>query len=264
MAGVVVLTAMILFCFVGPLIYRTDQVHTNLLDTLLPPSWAHPLGTDDEGYDQLGRLMLGGQTSLEVAIAASLIATTFGLLWGAVSGYTGGVLDAFLMRIVDALLAIPALFILLLLASAFRPSAGLLIVVVSIVAWLSPARLVRGEALTLRQRDFVRSVKLMGGHGSRAVLTHIVPNTAGTIAVVATFAVADAILAVAALSYLGLGIPPPAANWGGMLSHGVDHIYGGQWWLIYPPGIAIVLTVVALNFIGDGLRDALDVRLQAR
>src|SRR5262249_4333772 len=151
-----------------------------------------------------------------------------------------------------------------LLASAFRPSVVMLILVVSVVAWLSPARLVRGEALTLREREYVRAVKLMGGSSSRAVLTHIVPNAAGTIVVNATFQVADAILVVAALSYLGLGIPPPAANWGGMLSHGVDHIYGGQWWLIYPPGLAIVLTVVALNFIGDGLRDALDVRLQTR
>src|SRR5262249_892147 len=246
--GAIVLIIVILFWFVGPLIYRTDQVHTNLLNTLLPPSGAYPVGTDDEGYDELGRLMLGGQTSLEVAIAASLIATSFGLLWGAIAGYAGGIVDAVFMRIVDALLAIPALFILLLLASAFRPSVGMLILVVSVVAWLSPARLVRGEALTLREREYVRAVKLMGGSRSRAGLPHIVPNAVGTIVVNATFQVADAIFVVAALSYLGLGIPPPAANWGGMLSHGVDHIYGGQWWLIYPPGLAIVLTVVALNF----------------
>jgi peptide/nickel transport system permease protein len=262
--GLIVLVAIILFCFVGPLVYHTDQVHTNLSESLQAPSSSHLLGTDEAGYDQLGRLMEGGQTSLEVGVAAAVIATLFGLLWGAVAGYLGGLADTLMMRVVDGLLAIPALFILLLLASAFPPNTGMLIIVVAVVAWLGPARLVRAEALSLRERDYVRAVRVMGGGSSRAIVRHIVPNSAGTIVVNATFQVADAILLIAALSYLGLGIPPPAANWGSMLTNAVNHIYGGQWWLIYPPGVAIVITVVAFNFIGDGLRDRLDVRLHGR
>jgi peptide/nickel transport system permease protein len=262
--GLIALGSIIVFCFVGPLVYHTDQVHTNLSESLQAPSGAHLLGTDEAGYDQLGRLMEGGQTSIEVGVAAALIATLFGLLWGAIAGYLGGLADSLMMRIVDGLLAIPALFVLLLLASAFPPNTGMLIVVVAVVAWLGPARLVRAEALTLRERDYVRAVRVMGGGSTRAIVRHIIPNSAGTIVVNATFQVADAILLLAALSYLGLGIPPPAANWGSMLTNAVNHIYGGEWWLIYPPGVAIVLTVVAFNFIGDGLRDTLDVRIHER
>jgi peptide/nickel transport system permease protein len=169
-----------------------------------------------------------------------------------------------MMRVVDALLAVPALFLLLFLASIARPTAGLLILVIALVSWLGPARLVRGEALSLRTRDFVTSARLMGGGPWRAVLRHIAPNAIGTVVVNATFQVADAILIVAALSFLGLGIPPPAANWGDMLSSGISYTYAVYWWLIYPPGLAIVLVVIAFNFLGDALRDSFDVRLQKR
>lgn len=262
--GLAIVVLMVLFCFLGPLIYQTDQIHTNLALENLRPGGSHPLGTDNVGYDQLGRLMDGGQTSLEVGLAAAGLATGFGVLWGAVAGYVGGVVDALMMRVVDSLLSIPSLFLLLVLASIFRPNIWILIVVVSVVAWLVPARLVRGEALSLRVREYVQAVRVMGGGGRRIVARHIIPNTIGTIMVNATFQVADAILLVAALSYLGLGIPPPAANWGGMLSNGINYSYDGFWWLVYPPGLAIVVTVVAFNFIGDALRDALEVRLQQR
>jgi peptide/nickel transport system permease protein len=254
----------IAFCYLGPLLYHTDQVHIDLSQATLPPSGAHPLGTNEVGYDQLGRLMVGGQSSLEVGIAAALLATGFGTLWGAVSGYAGGFLDSTMMRIVDALLAVPALFLLLFLASIVRPTIGLLILVIALVSWLSPARLVRGQALTLRTRDYVTSVRLMGGGPWRAVLRHIAPNAIGIVVVNATFQVADAILTVAALSFLGLGVPPPAANWGDMLSNGINYTYDGYWWLIYPPGLAIVVVVVAFNLIGDALRDSFEVRLQKR
>jgi peptide/nickel transport system permease protein len=254
----------IAFCYLGPLLYYTDQVHIDLSQATLPPSGAHPLGTNEVGYDQLGRLMVGGQSSLEVGIAAALLATGFGTLWGAISGYAGGFLDSAMMRIVDALLAVPALFLLLFLASIVRPTIGLLILVIALVSWLSPARLVRGQALTLRTRDYVTSVRLMGGGPWRAVLRHIAPNAIGTVVVNATFQVADAILTVAALSFLGLGVPPPAANWGDMLSNGINYTYDGYWWLIYPPGLAIVVVVVAFNLIGDALRDSFEVRLQKR
>ncbi len=264
LAGVAVIVVFLLFCFIGPLFYHTDQIHTNLLNVTMRPGGAHPLGTDGSGYDQLGRLMVGGQTSLEVGIAAAVLATFFGTLWGAISGYLGGWIDAIMMRIVDGLLAIPALFLLLFLATIVTTSKTILIVVIALVSWLGTARLVRGESLSLRVREYVQAVKVMGGGGTRAVLRHIAPNAVGTIMVNATFQVADAILTVAALGYLGLSIPPPATDWGGMLSTGLQYAAVGYWWLIYPPGIAIVLVVVAFNFIGDAMRDAFEVRLQRR
>jgi peptide/nickel transport system permease protein len=264
LAAVVVFVLIVLFCYVGPLIYRTDQVHTNINVVTQPPSRAHPLGTDNVGYDELGRLMVGGQTSLDVALGAAAVAVVVGVLWGAVAGFSGGVVDALMMRIVDAILAIPALFLLLYLAAVTTPNVWILIAVVGLIAWLVPARLVRGETLSLRTRDYVQAVRLMGGGPFRIVIRHIVPNTIGTVVVNGTFQVADAILVVAALSFLGLGIPPPAANWGGMLSDGLNYAYSGYWWLIYPPGIIIVLTVVCFNLMGDALRDAFEVRLQRR
>lgn len=262
--GLGLILFMVLFSFVGPLFYHTDQVHTNLSQVTRPPSSAHLLGTDDVGYDVLGRLMLGGQSSLEVGLAAALLASLVGTAWGAVAGYLGGWIDAIMMRVVDSLLAIPYLLFVLLLASIFSPSIPMLIFVIAMVSWLFTARLVRGDTLSLRVRDYVVAAKSVGTRNWRIVARHIVPNVMGTVVVSATFSVADAILLLAALSYLGLGPPPPAANWGGMLTNGLNYVYNGDWWLIYPAGIAIVLTVVAFNFIGDALRDALEVRLQQR
>jgi peptide/nickel transport system permease protein len=262
--GLGVVIFMFLFCFVGPFIYHTDQINTDISNLTLAPSTTHPLGTDNVGYDVLGRLMAGGQTSLEIGLAAALLATTFGVLWGAVAGFLGGWIDQLMMRIVDSLLAIPTLFLLLVLAAMFVPSLPMLIFIVALVAWLVPARLIRGETLSLRSREYVEAVRVMGGSNARIVLKHIIPNTIGTIMVNATFQIADAILTIAALSFLGLGVPPPATNWGGMLSDGVSYTYAGYWWLIYPAGLAIVVTVVAFNLIGDALRDAFEVRLQKR
>ncbi len=261
--GITFVVLMVIFCFIGPHFYHTDQINTSY-NINLPPGKGHPLGTDENGRDVLGRLMVGGQSSLEIGFAVAIIATFIGVLYGAISGFLGGVVDTVMMRLVDVMLAIPTLFILIYLASIFKPTIKLLIVVISLVSWLGPARLVRGEALSLRVREYVKAVRVMGGGSRRIILRHIIPNTIGTIVVNATFQVADAILVMASLSFLGLGIPPPAANWGGMLSNGVNFIYDGYWWLIYPAGLAIVITVVAFNFIGDALRDALEVRLQKR
>jgi peptide/nickel transport system permease protein len=263
-AGVGIVLAIVLFSFVGPVFYHTNQVHTRLSLINLPPSGAHLLGTDDVGYDVLGRLMVSGQSSIVVGLSAALLATIVGTLWGAVAGYVGGAVDAIMMRVVDSMLAIPPLIFILLLASVFKVSTPVLIFVVAIVAWLAPARLVRGEAISLRTREYVQVARAMGGRHGWIVLRHITPNAIGTIVVQATFEVANAILLLAALSYLGLGPAPPATNWGSMLSNGLNYIYEGKWWLIYPAGIAIVLTVVAFNFIGDALRAALEVRLQER
>jgi peptide/nickel transport system permease protein len=261
-AGIIIF--MILFCFIGPLIYHTNQVQIDMSQVTQPPSARHPLGTDDVGYDVLGRLMLGGQSSLEVGLAAAILASVWGTAWGAVAGYVGGWVDAIMMRVVDSIIAIPYLLVVLILATIFTPTVPVLIIVIALVSWLVTARLVRGETLSLRVRDYVLAAKGAGVRSRWIVVRHIVPNVVGTIVVAATFSVADSILLLAALSYLGLGPPPPAANWGGMLSNGLSYIYDGYWWLIYPAGLAIVLTVVAFNFIGDALRDALEVRLQRR
>lgn len=262
--GLGIIVLMVLFSFVGPLVYHTNQISTNMLEINLPPSAAHPLGTDQVGYDVLGRLMKGGQSSLEVGLAAALLASVVGTIWGAVAGYLGGWIDAILMRIVDSFLAIPFLLLIMLLATIFSPTIVSLTLIIGLISWLPTARLVRGDTLSIRVRDYVQAAKGAGGRNWRIISRHIVPNVIGTIVVQITFSVADAILFLAALSYLGLGIPPPAANWGGMLSDGLNYVYAGYWWLTYPPGIAIVLTVIAFNFIGDGLRDALEVRLRQR
>src|SRR5579875_218689 len=249
---------------VGPLLYHTDQVHANPVALNEPPSARHPLGTDNVGFDILGRLMAGGQSSIEIGLAVAVIATAVGVGWGAVSGYLGGAVDAVMMRIVDIVLAIPSVFIFIYLATVFRPTVPLLIVVVAALSWVGPARLVRGETLSLRVREYVQAVRMMGGRSVRIVLRHIVPNTIGTVVVNATFQVADAVLILATLSFLGFGLPPPAASWGGMLSNGTNYLYDGYWWEVYPAGVLIALTVVAFNFMGDALRDAMEVRLRRR
>jgi peptide/nickel transport system permease protein len=260
--GLVLIAAACLFCFAGPLVYHTNQTASSLASSNLPPGHGHPLGTDDNGFDILGRLMVGGQSSLEIGAAVAVIATTAGVIWGAIAGFFGGFIDAAMMRIVDVILAVPALFLLLILATAVAPSTLELIVVLSFLAWQVPSRLVRGESLSLRTREFVQAVQVMGGGSARSVIRHIIPNTVSTIVVNATFQVADAILILAVLSYLGFGLPPPAATWGGMLSDGSSYIFAGYWWQIYPVGILIVVVVVAFNFLGDALRDLLDVRLR--
>ncbi|XIG80267.1 peptide ABC transporter permease [Streptomyces sp. SGAir0957] len=263
LTGVVLLVLLLAFCYLGPLVHSTEQVHTDLSQAnLAPGSAGHLLGTTDLGYDMVGRLMVAGQTSLEIGLAAGLLATLFGTVYGAVAGYFGGWVDAAMMRVTDAALAIPAMFLLVVVAAIITPSKGVLVLIIAGVAWLSPARLVRGEALSLRNREYVQAMRMMGGSGARAVFKHIVPNAIGTVIVNCTFQIADAILYVSYLAFLGLSIPPPSADWGSMLSAGITYTQNGYWWLIFPPGIAIVLVVAAFNFIGDGLRDAFEVRLR--
>ena len=262
--GLFVVLFFVLFCFLAPVFYHTNQVETRLGIENQGPSLHHLLGTDTVGYDILGRLMVGGQTTLVVGLVVSLLATSMGVIWGAIAGFSGHLVDGVMMRSVDALLAIPTLFLLLFLASIFTPSEPLLIIVIASVAWLVPARLVRAETLSLKTRPFVEAARVQGAGPRRIIFRHIIPNVFGTVAVNSTFQVADAVLAVTSLSFLGLGIPPPAANWGSMLSNGVNYVYSGYWWQIWPAGLCIVVIVVAFNFIGDGLRDAFEVRLQRR
>ncbi len=254
-----------LFCFAGPLVYHTDQVHANLLSIFRPPgSPGHPLGTDDVGYDVLGRLMTGGQSSIEIGLGAAALATIFGSVWGAAAGLAGGLVDSLMMRLVDAVLSIPVVVFLLVVATLATPSVPLLILVIAAVSWLVPARLVRAETLRLKEQNFVEAAQAMGARRAYIVARHILPNSLGAIVVNGSFQVADAILYVAYLSFLGLGIPPPAASWGSMLSQGVNYLFQGYWWLIWPAGLGIVLLAMAFSLLGDGLRDALDSRLLRR
>ncbi|MEU1868780.1 ABC transporter permease [Streptomyces sp. NPDC019793] len=261
--GLGVVVFFVLFCFVGPLIYSTDQTHTLLQQVNQSPSGAHWLGTDAVGHDELGRLMYGGKVSLIVGLSAGVLATVIGTLWGAAAGYAGGWIDAVMMRVVDAGIAIPALFILLVVSAITTPDLTGLVVILGLISWLVPSRLVRAETLTLKNRDFVLTLRAIGGGHTRAITRHILPNSVSTIIVAATFQIADAILLVAYVSYLGLGVQPPSTDWGGMLSTGMTAAYSGHWWLIVPPGLAIILVVWAFNAIGDGLRDAFDVRGRA-
>ena len=266
-AGVAIVVFIVLFCFVGPLVYHTDQVYTNIMDSNEAPSGAHLLGTDNNGYDILGRLMVGGQSSIEIGLAVAAMATCFGVVYGAVSGYFGKIVDVVMMRIVDILLAVPIVFLFIFVATTLTPNGSplwVLIVVLAGLSWLGPARLVRGETLSLRTREYVSAVKVMGGRSRRIVIRHIIPNAIGTIVVNATFQVADAILVLAILQFLGFSLPPPTATWGQMLSQGSSFLSDGYWWQVYPALVAIILIVVAFNFIGDALRDSFEVRLQER
>jgi peptide/nickel transport system permease protein len=263
-AGASVLLAAVLGCWLGPLVYHTDQVHTALSAARLLPGAGHPLGTDDLGYDVLGRLLVAGRTSLLIGVLAGLIATAIGVVWGALAGYLGGWADTVLMRVVDTGVAIPALFLLLVAATLVTPSVGILAVLIGCVSWLVPARLMRAETATLRERDYVRAITVIGAGPLRVMFRHLIPNAIGTVLVNVTFQIADAILLVTYVSFLGLGVPAPTTDWGAMLSKGLTYTYDGAWWLILPPGIAIVVVVCAVNFVGDGLRDAFAVRGRLR
>jgi peptide/nickel transport system permease protein len=263
-AGVAIIVVMVLFCFIGPLFYHGNTTTVDFANETLPPGTGHPLGTDSNGNDVLARLMTAGQISLEVGISAAVLATVIGVLWGSIAGYFGGALDAVMMRLVDAALSIPVLFLALVIVSMVTPTEPILILIIAVTSWLSTSRLVRGEALSLRVREYVQAMRVMGGGSTRAVLRHIAPNSIGTIMVNLSFQVADAIALIVALSYLGLGIRPPQEDWGAMLSNGVTYVSDGYWWLIVPAGFCIVIVITAFIWIGEGLRDAVEVRLQRR
>jgi peptide/nickel transport system permease protein len=260
LAGLVMVALIAAFCFLGPLFHRTDQVTVRLDLAQLPPGGRYPLGTDQSGYDVLGRLMEGGRSSLELGFAVASVTTVIGTLYGALAGYVGGIVDAIMMRVIDTFLAIPSIVLLLIMVTLVTPTLWLIVLLLSLLSWLGPARLVRGEVLSLRTREFVQAARMMGGTAGRIILRHLVPNATGVIVVSATFIVADSILILSALSFLGLGLAPPHADWGSMLSSGLDYLYDGSWWLVYPPAALLIATVIAFNLMGDAIQDALDVR----
>ncbi len=252
-AGWIALIA--LACVAVPWITQQNGLVTDVAHSYAAPTAAHVLGTDALGRDELIRLLIGGRISLLVGFVAALVGMFIGTVYGAISGYYGGVLDAALMRVVDVLLAVPTLFLLLFLAAMFHGSVLTLIIVIGITSWLGPARLVRGEVLTLRTRLFVEAARSLGASDLRILFRHIVPNAAGTIITTTTFMVAGAMLAESALSYLTIGVRPPTPSWGNMLTAAQSDLFAGAYWLILPPGLAILITVTAFNFIGDWLRE---------
>jgi peptide/nickel transport system permease protein len=234
----------------------------DLVNRLQPPTRAHWLGTDGHGRDVLTRLLFGARVSLLVGLAAATLAVTLGVLIGAVAGYWGGRIDQALMRFTDVFMTIPVLFLILLVVAAYGASLTNTIVILGAVYWPGVARLVRSQMLSLRARDFVQAAKALGAGDARVVSRHLLPNAAGVISVQVTLSVATAILAESALSFLGLGVPPPTPSWGNMLTEGRLHLLGA-WWIAMFPGIAILLSVLAFNLTGDGIRDALDPRFGA-
>ena len=263
LAGAIFLVAVILFCFVGPLIYRTNQSASTLLNANLPPSSQYPLGTGPEGYDMLGRLMFGGQSTLEVGLIVAVIGTAFGTLWGSLAGYLGGVIDAVMMRIVDMTLSIPFLFFAVLIATLLTPSLPLIIVAITAVSWPGTARIVRSETLSIKTRDYVTAASGFGSWHLRLVGRHILPNSIGAIVVTATLKVATAILLFATLAFLGLSVPPPATSWGETLTLGIHHLFDSYWWELWLPAALITLTVIAVSAIGDGFYDVISKRQAA-
>jgi ABC-type dipeptide/oligopeptide/nickel transport system permease subunit len=262
--GVGILLFFVLFSFVGPVFYHGNYLTSNLIDTNMPPGAGFPLGTSNQGYDELALLMKGGQAALEVGFFSAAVAIIIGAVYGAISGLAGGFLDAVLMRIVDVFLSIPFLFIVLIVAVRYGASVLSLSLLIGGFSWLVPARLVRGEVLALRVRDFVSAARVAGAGRTRLIGRHLLPNALGVVIVNVTFQVADAILAIAALGFLGFGLQWPNQDWGDLLSNGVTYLQDGYWWQVYPVGVCIVLVVMACNLIGDALRDSLDVRLRRR
>jgi ABC-type dipeptide/oligopeptide/nickel transport system permease subunit len=263
-AGVFVLVFFLLFCYLGPHIYRTNQISTNVLLSDEPPSWAHLLGTDPNGFDELGRLMVGGQAALEVGFFAAAIATVIGTLYGAISGLAGGLIDGALMRFVDIMLSIPAFFIILIIATKMTPTVLNMSLVIGVFSWPAAARLVRGEVLTLRERDFVFAAQVMGSTRSRLVLRHLIPNALSVVIVNITFLIPDSIGTLAFLGFLNFGLQYPAVSWGDMFGQIQTAVSNGYYWEVYPVAIALIAVIMAFNMIGDALRDTVDVRMRRR
>jgi peptide/nickel transport system permease protein len=270
MVGAVILLALVVAVLLGPLVWRVPINDIDFKAKLKGPSWSHPLGTDDLGQDLLARMLYGGRISLAVGIAAMLIAISIGTAIGAISGFAGGAVDHSLMRITDMFLALPGLPLLLLIVYLFRdslrktfgPELGIFILIVAVIGglrWMQVARLVRAQFLSLREKEFVESARSLGARPFRQVVRHILPNSMGPVIVAGTIDVAAAIIAESTLSFLGLGFPPDIPTWGRILFDAKDNLDFAPHWAMFP-GTAIFLTVLSINYIGDGLRDAFDPR----
>lgn len=260
-AGLILLVILALGAIIVPFVLGTDPNAVDATAIREPPGNGHILGTDSAGRDVLARLAVGGRVSLLVGLSVALIATTIGLTLGAIAGYFGGWVDGLISRIADVVLSFPTLIIVIVVVAFVGPSLQTLILAIGLFNWPVAFRIVRGLTLSLREQDSIQGVTGLGARPVRILRKHIVPSVIAPLTVVATLEVAQAILLEAALSFLGLGVPPPTASWGNMLNEAQSlTILESMPWLWLPPGIAIALTVLAVNFVGDGLRDAADPR----
>ncbi|MFQ3574206.1 MAG: oligopeptide ABC transporter permease [Thermodesulfovibrionales bacterium] len=263
--AVIGLTIIILFAFIAtfaPMIAPYEPTRIDVNNVLAPPSFKHLFGTDDLGRDVLSRIIWGSRASLKVGFIAVGIAIMIGIIIGSISGYYGGRVDSILMRFVDMMLAFPTFFLILAVIAIVEPSLTTIMIVIGITGWMDVSRLVRAEFLSLKERDFVLSAKAIGMSDWRVIWRHILPNALSPVFVSATFGIAGAILIESGLSFLGLGVQPPEPSWGNILTSGKDNITVA-WWLSFFPGLAILITVLSYNLVGEGLRDALDPRIWA-
>lgn len=271
MAGLLTLALIIVSILFLPIIYQTSIDKIDFTQSTLPPSWQHPFGTNDLGQDQLARALFGGRISLTVGIAAMVVAISIGTMIGAIAGYYGGIIDNILMRLTDIFLSLPQLPVLLLVVYLFRDAVKLIfgaqlgifflvVLIIGLLNWMSVARLVRSSFLQLKEREFISAAKSLGANSGRIIIVHILPNVISVIIVAATLSVGNAIIVESTLSFLGLGFPPDIPTWGRMLYDAQNYLTSAPYMAIFP-GLAIFFTVLSINYIGDGLKDALNPNL---
>ncbi|MEW5866252.1 MAG: oligopeptide ABC transporter permease [Bacillota bacterium] len=261
MAGLVVIVLLMLVAVFAPYIAPHDPYKQSLDDQLRPPSRKYPLGTDDLGRDVASRIIFGSRISLTVGFVAEAITLVIGVTLGAISGYFGGRVDNVIMRITDMMFAFPDLLFAIAIMFVLGPGIYNVFIALAIVGWAGMARLVRGQVLAVREREFVEAAKAVGESDVRIIIKHILPNCLAPVIVSATLGIPGAIMSEAGLSFLGLGAQPPTPSWGQMISIGRGYLRFAPWFSVYP-GLAIMVTVLAFNLFGDGLRDALDPRLR--
>jgi len=274
MAGLVILLGLVIMAIFAPIIAPHDVIETNLRNRFLLPTWLpgtnpegginfqHLMGTDNFGRDIFSRIVYGSRVSLQIGLISIGIATIVGGLIGSVSGYYGGKSDNVMMRLMDILLAIPGTLLAISIVAALGPGMINLMIAIAIGAIPVEARVIRASVMQVRDQEFVEAAKAVGTSDLRIIFKHILPNALAQIIVQSTLGVASAILTAAGLSFIGLGIQPPAPEWGSMLSEGRGYMFSGHWHMTVFPGLAIMLTIYALNLLGDGLRDALDPKLK--
>jgi peptide/nickel transport system permease protein len=262
-----IIAAFVLVALLAPILTPADPYAQSLRTRLKPPvweeggTWSRPLGTDRLGRDVLSRMILGARVSLAVGVLTVFLAGAIGATVGLTAGYYGGRVDALLMRVTDATLSFPVILLALILATTVGPSLGNVVVAVAVILWARYARVIRGEVLSLMERDFIAQARIAGCSAWRIITRHLLPNTLNTLVVLLTLQVGYVIIVEASLSFLGAGIPPPTPAWGSMIAEGRDYITTA-WWVSLFPGLAILLVVLAFNLFGDWLRDTLDPKLR--
>ncbi len=270
MVGSAILAILLLGAIFVSFISPYSPTDSSLRERRDPPSIQHPMGTDTLGRDLMTRIFYGGRISLAIGLGATILGVSIGVIIGSMAGYYGGKVDEALMRLTDLFLSLPRIFLLIIMAILLREvdvpilkangDMGGIILILGLLSWTSVARLVRGQFLSLKEKEFVESARAIGASPSRIIFKHILPNTATPIIVAATLLVARNIISESGLSFLGFGVQPPTPTWGNMLNAAQDEMRKGNWWMAFFPGLMIFLTVISINYIGDGLRDALDPR----